>query len=72
MMSVWGTAWKIPIIFLACGVIAIVLRAWLTDRGLQLTGHRNPNRHAILVARHPRAIRPPALRGTVESSALLR
>ena len=37
MMSVWDTAWKIPLIFLACGVIAIVLRAWLTDRGLQLT-----------------------------------
>ena len=37
MMSLWDTAWKIPLIFLACGVIAIVLRAWLTDRGLQLT-----------------------------------
>lgn len=36
MTSVRVTAWKIPLIFLVCGVIAVVLRAWLFDRGFQL------------------------------------
>ena len=37
MTSVRVTAWKIPLIFLLCGVIAVALRAWLFDRGFQLT-----------------------------------
>lgn len=37
MTSVRVTAWKIPLIFLVCGVIAVALRAWLFDRGVQLT-----------------------------------
>ena len=37
MTSVRVTAWKIPLIFLICGVIAVALRAWLFDRDFQLT-----------------------------------
>ncbi len=30
------SAWRVPLIWLVCGVIAVVLRAWLTDRTFQL------------------------------------
>ena len=36
LKSAKASAWRIPLIWLACGVIAILLRAWLTDRTFQL------------------------------------
>ena len=36
LTSVKASAWRIPLIWLLCGVIAVVLRAWLTDRTFQL------------------------------------
>ena len=37
LTSVRASAWRIPLIWLLCGVIAVVLRVWLTDRTFQLT-----------------------------------
>lgn len=37
LSNVRSTAWRIPAIWLVCGIIAIVLRAWLTDRTFQLS-----------------------------------
>jgi hypothetical protein len=37
LSSIRSTTWRIPTIWLACGIIAIVLRAWLTDRAFQLS-----------------------------------
>ena len=37
LTSARASAWRIPLIWLLCGVIAVVLRAWLTDRTFQLT-----------------------------------
>ena len=37
LMSVKASVWRIPLIWLLCGVIAVVLRVWLTDRTFQLT-----------------------------------
>ena len=37
LMSAKASAWRIPLIWLLCGVIAVVLRVWLTDRTFQLT-----------------------------------
>ncbi len=31
------SAWRVPLIWLLCGVIAVALRVWLTDRTFQLT-----------------------------------
>ena len=32
-LTSWRTAaWKIPLIWLGCGIVAVVLRVWLTDR----------------------------------------
>ena len=36
LTSVRTSAWRIPLIWLLCGVIAVVLRVWLTDRTFQL------------------------------------
>ena len=36
LTSVRASTWRIPLIWLLCGVIAIVLRVWLTDRTFQL------------------------------------
>ena len=36
LTSVRASAWRVPLIWLVCGVIAVVLRAWLTDRTFQL------------------------------------
>ena len=36
LTSLRTSAWSIPLIWLMCGVIAVVLRAWLTDRTFQL------------------------------------
>ena len=37
LTSARASAWRIPLIWLLCGVIAVVLRVWLTDRAFQLT-----------------------------------
>ena len=37
LTSVRMSAWRVPLIWLLCGVIAVVLRVWLTDRTFQLT-----------------------------------
>lgn len=37
LTSAKASAWRIPLIWLLCGVIAVVLRVWLTDRTFQLT-----------------------------------
>ena len=37
LTSARASAWRIPLIWLLCGVIAVVLRVWLTDRTFQLT-----------------------------------
>ena len=37
LTSARTSAWRIPLIWLLCGVIAVVLRVWLTDRTFQLT-----------------------------------
>ncbi len=37
LTSVRTSAWRIPLVWLLCGVIAVVLRVWLTDRTFQLT-----------------------------------
>ena len=37
LTSAGASAWRIPLIWLLCGVIAVVLRVWLTDRTFQLT-----------------------------------
>ena len=37
LTSVRASAWRIPLIWLLCGIIAVVLRVWLTDRTFQLT-----------------------------------
>lgn len=37
LRSVKTSAWRIPLIWLLCGAIAVVLRVWLTDRTFQLT-----------------------------------
>ena len=37
LTSVKASAWRIPLVWLLCGVIAVVLRVWLTDRTFQLT-----------------------------------
>ena len=37
LTSVRTSAWRVPLIWLVCGVIAVVLRVWLTDRTFQLT-----------------------------------
>ena len=37
LTSVKASAWRIPLIWLLCGVVAVVLRVWLTDRTFQLT-----------------------------------
>ena len=36
LTSVRTSAWRIPLIWLVCGIIAVVLRVWLTDRTFQL------------------------------------
>ncbi len=36
LTSVRTSAWRIPLIWLLCGIIAVVMRAWLTDRTFQL------------------------------------
>ena len=36
LTSVRTSAWRIPLIWLLCGVIAVMLRVWLTDRTFQL------------------------------------
>ena len=37
LTSAGASAWRIPLIWLLCGVIALILRVWLTDRTFQLT-----------------------------------
>ena len=37
LTSARASAWRIPLIWLLCGVIAVVMRVWLTDRTFQLT-----------------------------------
>ena len=37
LTSARASAWRIPLVWLLCGVIAVVLRVWLTDRTFQLT-----------------------------------
>ncbi|MYB48094.1 MAG: DUF3054 domain-containing protein [Dehalococcoidia bacterium] len=37
LTSARASVWRIPLIWLLCGVIAVVLRVWLTDRTFQLT-----------------------------------
>ena len=36
LTSVRTSAWRVPLIWLLCGIIAVVLRVWLTDRTFQL------------------------------------
>ena len=37
LTSARASAWRVPLIWLVCGVVAVVLRVWLTDRTFQLT-----------------------------------
>lgn len=37
LTSARASAWRVALIWLACGIIAVALRAWLTDRTFQMT-----------------------------------